>query len=72
MDYRAHTKGIKKQEWEILFTPFGESPELCHRDDCPACETIAQEHGHLNKVAWWTAKFAGLLATISMNLPENK
>lgn len=28
---------------------------------CTACEQLDRQHGHLNKVAWWTAKFASEL-----------
>ena len=53
--------------WEPLFTPFRQLPT----DDpaagcsgrngqpCLHCETLDRKHGHLNKVAWWAAKFAG-------------
>ena len=44
--------------WEPLFTPFGEGPECCQRDHCRKCETLEPYHGHLNKVAFWTARFA--------------
>lgn len=31
---------------------------------CSACETLERRHGHLNKVAWWTARFtAGLFVS---------
>ena len=29
------------------------------RPRCEACEQMDRDHGHLNKVAWWTRKFAG-------------
>jgi CRISPR-associated helicase Cas3/CRISPR-associated endonuclease Cas3-HD len=41
--------------WEPLFSP--ECPALSGQH-CAACETLERMHGHLNKVAWWTAKFA--------------
>ena len=44
--------------WEPLFTPFGEELECCQRDQCRKCEALEPFHGHLNKVAFWTAKFA--------------
>ena len=43
--------------WEPLFTPFGEELECCQRDQCRKCEALEPFHGHLNKVAFWTAKF---------------
>jgi CRISPR-associated endonuclease/helicase Cas3 len=47
-------------EWEPLFTPFaGESGTGCGKRNCPRCASLEPDHGHLNKVAWWTAKFAG-------------
>lgn len=57
MTFYAHSKSkadgttAARSEWEPLFTPFGEN-------DNELCETLAPHHGHLNKVAWWTAKFA--------------
>lgn len=47
-----------EKHWEPLFTPFGESAEQCQREDCKKCERLEPDHGHLNKVAFWTAKFA--------------
>jgi len=64
MSFYAHTKlGLDGRltppaEWEPLFTPFGEKKEECQREACKKCETLQPDHGHLNKVAWWTAKFA--------------
>ncbi len=44
--------------WEPLFTPFGdEKGTECQRLKCKECEQMSRPHGHLNKVAWWTAKF---------------
>jgi CRISPR-associated endonuclease/helicase Cas3 len=45
-------------KWEPLFTPFGEGAEQCQRDTCQKCRDLEPYHGHLNKVAFWTAKFA--------------
>ncbi len=49
-------------EWEPLFTPFGDNPgNHCLSDRarmCEECRDLDPAHGHLNKVAWWTAKFA--------------
>jgi len=42
-----------------LFTPFGSNPDTkCQREHCEKCRTLAPDHGHLNKVAYWTARFA--------------
>jgi len=55
----AHTRdGKPPSEWEPLFTPFGESAEQCQRELCKKCQSLDPHHGHLNKVAFWTAKFA--------------
>ena len=44
--------------WEPLFTPFGEQEEQCKGFPCcERCRELHPRHGHLNKVAWWTAKF---------------
>lgn len=55
----AHTlPGKPPGEWEPLFTPFGDTEEECRRETCEKCRQLEPNHGHLNKVAWWTAKFA--------------
>ncbi len=55
----AHTlDGQPKEKWEPLFTPFGDGPKECQRDQCEKCADLEPYHGHLNKVAYWTAKFA--------------
>lgn len=61
MDFYAHTdpNSPDQRNWEPLFTPFGESPDKCQGEACKKCENLDRFHGHLNKVAWWTAKFAG-------------
>jgi hypothetical protein len=41
-------------QWEPLFTPG--RPALSGKR-CEACERMDRNHVHLNKVAWWTAKF---------------
>jgi len=46
------------EKWELLFTPFGDGENQCQRKRCEKCRLLAPDHGHLNKVAWWTAKFA--------------
>ncbi len=64
MQFFAHTDpdhpdpGDAARHWEPLFTPFGEGPDECRQDACKRCESLDRFHGHLNKVAWWTAKFA--------------
>ncbi len=55
----AHTlKNQPKEKWEPLFTPFGEADNECQRDNCTKCKNLEPYHGHLNKVAYWTATFA--------------
>ncbi len=44
--------------WEPLFTSFGDGEDECQRADCLKCAALEPYHGHLNKVAWWTANFA--------------
>jgi CRISPR-associated endonuclease/helicase Cas3 len=46
------------QPWEPLFTPFGNEPGQCRRNNCEDCRLRSPGHGHLNKVAWWCATFA--------------
>ena len=64
MDFYAHTKTnpngspAPKHEWEHLFTPFGEGEEECQRHTCSKCAAMEPHHGHLNKVAYNTARFA--------------
>ncbi len=45
-------------KWEPLFTRFGNGAGECRGKDCDLCRELAPYHGHLNKVGWWTAKFA--------------
>jgi CRISPR-associated endonuclease/helicase Cas3 len=60
----AHTlSGKPAEEWEPLFTPFGDSADLCQRENCQKCQQLEPNHGHLNKVAFWTAKFASEMFT---------
>ncbi len=71
--YWAHTRTdaagcISPEEaWEPLFTPFAreidpDDPEAAcsgeHGAPCRHCEQMAERHGHLNKVAWWSGHFA--------------
>lgn len=67
MTYYAHsTQTSSKADWEPLFTPFGEvntngAQLACGSKNggaCNHCESMHPMHGHLNKVAYWTAKFA--------------
>ena len=55
----AHTLPERpEEEWEPLLTPFGDAADQCQRELCQKCEQMESAHGHLNKVAFWTAKFA--------------
>jgi hypothetical protein len=48
-----------QEDWEPLFTPYGESADQeCREQDCLRCENLVARHGHLNKVAFWSARFA--------------
>jgi hypothetical protein len=59
MQFYAHTlEGQPKKKWEPLFTPFGEDEHECQREKCYKCKNLEPDHGHFNKVAYWTAKFA--------------
>ncbi|MFD2255916.1 CRISPR-associated endonuclease Cas3'' [Luteolibacter algae] len=64
MNFYAHTKSLadgspaQKELWEPLFTPFGNDINQCQRELCEHCRKLTPGHGHLNKVAYWTAKFA--------------
>lgn len=64
MNFYAHTKTnsdgtmADRREWEPLFTPFGAGENECQRTSCRKCEEMHPRHGHLNKVAYWTGKFA--------------
>ena len=60
-DYYAHTDPAEPTDqttWEPLFTP--DCPALSG-EHCDACERLDRFHGHLNKVAWWTAKFSAAM-----------
>ena len=59
MPFYAHTlKNQPKEKWEPLFTPFGDGEHECQRETCEKCKAMEPYHGHLNKVAYHTAKFA--------------
>lgn len=45
-------------QWEPLFTHFGEAADQCQGRYCDQCRRLQPDHGHLNKVAFWTARFA--------------
>ena len=66
----AHTlPDLGPSHWEPLFTPFGDvDPDDPRKAcsgrsgvNCPHCESLAPYHGHLNKVAYWTASFAAAI-----------
>ena len=66
----AHTlDGKPPEKWEPLFTSFGGGDEQCQRENCRKCQRLAPDHGHLNKVAFWTAKFAAEM--FPANSPES-
>lgn len=44
--------------WEPLFTADCPALDGAPYAKCERCERLDRRHGHLNKVAWWTAKFA--------------
>ena len=57
----AHTHPDFPQDpskWELLFTPFGNGAAECQRESCQKCRNLDPTHGHLNKVAYWTFRFA--------------
>ncbi len=61
MPIHAHTHPdfpSDPSHWEPLFTPFGSGAEKCQKEHCGKCRDLTPDHGHLNKVAFWTAKFA--------------
>ena len=53
--------------WELLFTPFGNAAADCQRESCQKCRSLDPAHGHLNKVAFWAARFAS-----EMFAPDSK
>jgi CRISPR-associated endonuclease/helicase Cas3 len=55
----AHTLTHRPStEWEPLFTPFGDGADQCQRENCQKCADLEPYHGHLNKVAFWAARFS--------------
>ena len=70
LPHYAHTlPGKTEEQWEPLFTAFGEAADECQRERCKKCEEMHPDHGHLNKVAFWTAKFASEM--FLANIPES-
>ncbi len=67
--YFAHSKhqtdgGVSlEDEWEPLFTPLGVSADECSALSCQHCKIRKADHGHLNKVAYWSATFAADMFT---------
>lgn len=60
-DFYAHTDPQSPgdpSKWEPLFTA---DCKALRGECCEACETLERKHGHLNKVAWHTAKFAAAM-----------
>ncbi|MGK0188629.1 MAG: CRISPR-associated endonuclease/helicase Cas3, partial [Verrucomicrobiales bacterium] len=62
MEFYAHTHPgyqdpkFAADHWESLFTPG--CPTVTGQGYCDLCQRLASKHGHLNKVAYWAAKFA--------------
>ena len=54
-EFYAHTAPGDVSNWEPLFTP---DCAALSGGVCEVCEQLDPRHGHLNKVAWWSAKFA--------------
>jgi hypothetical protein len=45
----AHTLPERPQEeWEPLFTPFGDAADECQRESCQKCQRLEPDHGHSN------------------------
>jgi len=64
MNFYAHTHPDHSNPteaerfWEPLFSEFGQGLNACSGYPvCEKCREMDPKHGHLNKVAWWTAKF---------------
>lgn len=70
MQFYAHTKKrpsgelCPESEWEPLFSEDcanlknGGMSSVSSGTACPHCESLAPDHGHLNKVAYLAGKFA--------------
>jgi CRISPR-associated endonuclease/helicase Cas3 len=58
-NYYAHSLADgPKEEWEPLFTSFGEGDNECQGKDCEQCKQLEPLHGHMNKVAFMAGGFA--------------
>lgn len=77
--YHAHTlEDAPPSQWEPLFTSFGQtntndSDNACVSKNgtyCPYCEHLANHHGHLNKVAYLSARFATEM--LPLNNPDRE
>ena len=74
--FYAHTKEgangeiLPEEYWEPLFTEGCPTVTGSGDDHCEACESLHPRHGHLNKVAFWSAKFAA--AMFPADSPESK
>lgn len=75
----AHTKSdphgtvLPRETWEPLFTAFGSSATACGGTDCPSCRSLVADHGHIDKVAWWTTQFASSsfqILSFQLNAPR--
>jgi len=56
VNFYAHTlENEPPEKWEPLFS--ADCPALTG-EKCTLCASLDPFHGHLNKVAWWTARFA--------------
>lgn len=72
--FYAHSlEGHPQENWEPLFTSFGEidlnDPSIActsrYASPCPHCENLEPKHGHLNKVALLAAKFSASMLPCS-------
>jgi len=64
MEAHAHARHDRVDDfplWEPLFTPFVNGVDECRERHCVKCRDFDPAHGHLNKVAWWTAHFASAM-----------
>lgn len=59
-------EAASQESWEPLFTPFGEdSGRDCQGEACSKCHFLERHHGHLNKVACLSAKFAEAFSSVA-------
>ena len=62
-EFYAHTAAGDPSNWERLFTA---DCAALTGGECERCEGLDLRHGHLNKVAWWSARFTeGLFPSLS-------